>query len=64
MDVHHFVLHALSPFKRKLTFPDGRTATRIQGGDVIFMKGQVHIGENIEETETDVVMAELKQSGR
>jgi hypothetical protein len=57
-----FVLHALGPFKRRLTFPDGRTASReFAAGEVVFMKGQTHIGENIGDTDTDVVIVELKQ---
>lgn len=57
-----FVLYALSAFKRKLTFPDGKTASReFKAGDVIFMKGQTHIGENIGDTDTNVVIVELKQ---
>lgn len=56
-----FVLYALGPFKRKLSFPDGKAASReFEAGDVIFMKGQTHIGENIGETDTDVVIVELK----
>lgn len=59
-----FVLYAMSSFKRKLTFPDGRTVTReFKAGDVIFMKGQTHIGENTGDTDTDVVIVELKQPG-
>lgn len=60
-----FVLYALSAFKRKLTFPDGKTVTReFKAGDVIFMKGQSHVGENIGETDTIVVIVELKQSAQ
>lgn len=60
-----FVLYALSAFKRKLTFPDGKTINReFKPGDVIFMKGQTHIGENIGETDTDVVIVELKQAAK
>ncbi|HWA13204.1 MAG TPA: hypothetical protein VHA15_08930 [Burkholderiales bacterium] len=56
-----FVLYALGPFKRKLTFPDGRAASReFKAGEVIFMKGQTHIGENVGDTDTDVVIVELK----
>ena len=58
-----FVLYALSDFKRKLTFPDGKSINReFKAGDVIFMKGQTHIGENIGDTDTDVVIVELKQA--
>lgn len=60
---HHpdFVLYALAPFKRRLTFADGTKKERdFKAGDVIFMKDQIHIGENIGTTETDVVIVELK----
>ena len=57
-----FVLYALGSFKRRLTFPDGKTIVReFKAGDVIFMKGQTHIGENIGETDTNVVIVELKK---
>ncbi|MEO8156497.1 MAG: cytoplasmic protein [Betaproteobacteria bacterium] len=60
-----FVLYALSSFKRKLTFPDGKSMNReFKAGDVIFMKGQTHIGENIGDSDTDVVIVELKQPAR
>ncbi|MBI5069083.1 MAG: cytoplasmic protein [Deltaproteobacteria bacterium] len=56
-----FVLHALGPFKRKLTFPDGRTAIReFQGGEVFYSAGEVHVGENVGETPTRVLIVELK----
>lgn len=56
------MLYALSSFKRKLTFPDGRSMNReFKAGDVVFMKGQTHIGENVGDTDTDVVIVELKQ---
>ncbi len=65
---HHpdFVLYALSSFRRRLTFGDGTTKEReFEPGDVIWMKAQEHIGENIGSTDTDVVVIELKrpQSG-
>jgi len=62
---HHpdFVLYALSPFKRRLTFADGKTVSReFKPGDVVFMKAQDHIGENIGSTETHVIIVELKQA--
>lgn len=61
---HHpdFVLYAVAPFKRRLTFADGtKTERAFKTGDVIFMKDRVHIGENIGTTDTDVVIVELKQ---
>jgi quercetin dioxygenase-like cupin family protein len=60
---HHpdFVLYALGPFKRRLTFPDGKTVSReFKAGDVIFMKAQDHIGENVGDTETRVIIVEMK----
>ena len=56
-----FVLYAVSPFKRKLTFPDGKVVIRdFKAGEVIYMKAQKHIGENIGETDTHVMIVELK----
>ena len=57
-----FVLYALSPFKRKLTFDDGKTMSRdFKTGDVIWMNAQTHIGENIGQTITHVLIVELKE---
>lgn len=61
---HHqaFVLHALSAFKRKIIFDDGKSATReFLGGETIWSDEQNHIGENIGETNTHVLIVELKQ---
>lgn len=64
-NMHHhpdFVLYAIAPFKRRLTFPDGKTLEReLKAGDVIYMPAQDHIGENIGDTETHVVIFELKE---
>ena len=61
-DHKDFVLYALAPFKRKLTFPDGTSKTReFKTGDVIWMKKQTHIGENVGTTETHVLIVELKE---
>jgi hypothetical protein len=60
---HHpaFVLYALSPFKRKLWLPDGKSIVRdFKAGDVIWSEAQTHIGENIGDTPTHVIMIELK----
>lgn len=60
---HHqaFVLHALSPFKRKLTFDNGTSAIReFMGGETIWSDEQNHIGENIGNTNTHVLIVELK----
>jgi quercetin dioxygenase-like cupin family protein len=59
-----FVLYALSPFKRTLTLPDGKVLRReFKAGDVMWSEAQTHIGENIGETPTHVVIVELKQAG-
>jgi quercetin dioxygenase-like cupin family protein len=60
---HHdaFVLHALSPFKRKLTFENGESSIKeFKGGETFWAEAQNHIGENIGETETHVLIVELK----
>jgi hypothetical protein len=57
-----FVLYALSPFKRSLTLPDGRKLTReFKAGDVMWSDAQIHIGENIGDTPTHVIMIEMKR---
>lgn len=60
---HHdaFILYALSPFKRKLHFDNGKSVVReFRGGEVIWSEAQNHIGENIGETDTQVLIVELK----
>ena len=57
-----FVLYALSPFKRTLTLPDGKVFTRqFKEGDVMWSDEQTHIGENIGQTPTHVLIVELKK---
>ncbi len=61
---HHkdFVLYALGPFKRRLTFDDGKIAVReFKGGEIMWADEQSHIGENIGETNTHVLIVELKE---
>lgn len=57
-----FVLVALSSFRRTLTLPElGREATReVKAGDTVWSPAQVHIGENVGDTDTHVIMVELK----
>lgn len=60
---HHpaFVLFALSPFKRTITLPDGKVLTReFKAGDMLHSEAQTHIGENIGDTPTHVLMIEMK----
>ena len=56
-----FVLVALAPFKRKITLPDGKAMVReFKPGDVFWSDAQTHIGENIGDTGTHVLMIEMK----
>ncbi|MDD2266379.1 hypothetical protein [Sulfuricurvum sp.] len=60
---HHpaFMLYALEPFKRKLTFPNGKQVEReFKKGEVIWMEEQVHVGENTGKTDTHVLIVEMK----
>ncbi|PLC53180.1 cytoplasmic protein [Pollutimonas nitritireducens] len=61
---HHpaFVLYALSAFERTLTLPDGKVLRRqFKAGDVMWSEAQTHIGENVGQTATHVVITELKK---
>ena len=56
-----YVLYALSSFSRKLTHADGRGGVRdVKAGDVAWGKAQSHIGENVGDTDTHVIIVELK----
>ncbi|MGZ6225812.1 MAG: hypothetical protein ACXWMH_09955 [Syntrophales bacterium] len=58
-----YVLFAESSFKRRLTFPDGsKHEVDVKAGSVVWMKGHIHIGENIGDTNTDVIIVELKEN--
>lgn len=61
---HHHpdsMLYALSSFKRRLTFPDGTSREReFKAGDVMWVPAQTHIGENIGNTDTEVLLVEPK----
>ena len=57
-----FVLYALSGFKRTLTLPDGKVLRReFKPGDVMWSDEQVHIGANVGDTPTRVLIVELKR---
>jgi beta-alanine degradation protein BauB len=57
-----FVLYAVSPFKRKIALPDGKSMIReFKGGEIMWSNEQTHIGENVGETPTHVIMIELKK---
>ena len=56
-----FVLVALSPFKRKITLPDGRALIHeFKTGDVFWSEAQTRTGENIGDTGTHMLMIEMK----
>jgi hypothetical protein len=58
-----YVLCTLNTFKRKLTLADGRSGIReFQPGQVVWGNAQSHIGENIGETDTHVLIIELKSA--
>jgi beta-alanine degradation protein BauB len=58
-----YVLYAESSFKRRLTFPDGgKREVDVKAGSVAWMKAHIHIGENIGDTDTDVLLVELKEN--
>jgi len=62
---HHpaFVLYALGPFQREITLPDGTVLKRaFKAGDVLWSPPQTHIGHNVGDTPTHVVLTELKQA--
>jgi beta-alanine degradation protein BauB len=57
-----FVLYAVSPFKRRLILPGGKSMVReFKGGEIMWSDGQTHIGENIGDTPTHVIMIEMKK---
>ncbi len=56
------VVYALASFARKLAFPDGTQSTRVfSKGDVMWVPAQIHLGENIGTTSTEVLLVEMKQ---
>ena len=62
--LHHHpasVLYALSTFRRRLTFGDGKTQEKeLHEGDVLWLPPQDHLGENIGTTSTEVLLVEVK----
>ncbi len=57
-----YILYAESSFRRRLTFPDGRKQEfDVKAGSIVWMKAHEHIGENIGDTDTDVIIVELKE---
>lgn len=57
-----FVVVAQSAFRRRLTLPGGKTMVReFKPGEVLWTDAQSHIGENIGQTDTHVLIIELKE---
>lgn len=60
-DHRPFVLFALTPFKRTITLPDGKVLTReFKAGEMLQSGAQTHIGENVGDTPTHVLIIEMK----
>lgn len=60
-----FVLYALTPFKRKITLPNGKVIMReFKVGEVLYSDNQTHVGENIGGTPTHVIMVEMKPAAK
>lgn len=56
-----FVLYALSPFKRHIHLENGKIIVReFKTGDIIWSQGQIHVGENVGETDSHALIIELK----
>ena len=56
-----FVLYALGPFKREIELPGGKVLSReFKGGEVLWSESQAHIGKNVGDTPTHVIMVEMK----
>ena len=56
-----YVVYALSDFKVKFTYPDGRTAERDgKAGQATWREGETHAAENVGTTELHILNIELK----
>ncbi|MBI3853915.1 MAG: cupin domain-containing protein [Verrucomicrobia bacterium] len=55
------LVYALSDLQRRFTFPDGKTADlRQEGGSAVWVNAETHAGENTGQTDTHVLIVELK----
>ena len=63
--MHHHpdsVVYMLGPFKRRFTLGNGKSAVReLKGGEIAWNDEQLHIGENVGDTNTHVLIVELKE---
>ena len=61
---HHpnpFVMYALAPFQRELIFSDGHHVKRnFRADEAAWMQEQTHIGNNVGDVPTDVLLIEVK----
>lgn len=56
-----FVLYAVDSFEHRIHLPDGKVLMReLEAGDLMVSPAQMHIGENVGNTSTHVIMVELK----
>lgn len=62
---HDFIMYALAPFSRTLTFADGKSQQRkFNTGDIAWVPAQTHVGENIGSAPTEGLIIEVKGCGR
>jgi len=56
------IIPAKTHFRRRLTFANGKTLDReFRVGNIVWVEAQTHIGENTGETDTHVLIIELKE---
>jgi quinol monooxygenase YgiN/quercetin dioxygenase-like cupin family protein len=56
------VVHVLTGFRIRFTFPDGSTAIReTRAGDVLWSEAVTHASENVGDTDAHGILVELKQ---
>ncbi len=60
-----YLFYALSPFKVKFTYPDGKTE-QVEGkpGDLAWRDAETHAAENVGSAELHILNIELKNVGR
>ena len=63
--MHHHpdsVVYMLGSFKRRLTLDNGKSmVVEPKGGEIAWNDEQLHIGENVGDTNTHVLIVELKE---
>ncbi len=60
-----YVVYAVSDFKVKFTYPDGKTA-ELEGkaGEAVWREAETHAAENVGTTELHVLNVELKGAAK